>query len=355
MREPQDQPVASFLALSTVLLRGRWRVVRWMLAGAVLAAARAFILPARYEATAAFVPQATNDTRSGLATLAGQFGVSIPTTNASESPDFYVRLVKSRELLGRIAADTFTVVEEGGRLATLDGLFDTGGATPAVRHERAEQRLERVVNAAIAKNAGVVELSAATGWPSVSLAIVRHLVDDVNEFNQRTRQTQASAERKFLESRIAVARSELRAAEDSLQRNLAENRELIGASALTFVRERLQRAVSLRQQLYTALMESYDDVRLREVRDTPVISVVEAPAVSPEPESRGRVLGVLVGVMLGGLAGAGLVIGAAAMRRRREEGGVEVEQFIGTVGEVKSELSLSRRPWRRHTNGGRTA
>src|SRR5689334_9416812 len=188
----------SLFALGTALLRRRWRIVRWALLGAVLAGLLAFFKPALYLASASFVPQGNDPGRSGLASLAGQFGVSLPTSTQSLSPDFYAKLLKSRVLLAPIARDTFVVQESGGRRIPFLDLFKIAGGTAAQREERGITLLKAIVGVSVVKSTGVVELSAATRWPSVSLAIVTSLIDGVNDYNQRTRQSQAAAERKFV-------------------------------------------------------------------------------------------------------------------------------------------------------------
>jgi uncharacterized protein involved in exopolysaccharide biosynthesis len=111
MTEPdwQGGGELSLLAVGTILLRNRWRVVRWMLFGAVVAALAMLTKPALYVASASFIPQGADPGRSGLANLAGQFGVVLPASNQSLSPDFYASLLRSRELLLPIVSDTFAV------------------------------------------------------------------------------------------------------------------------------------------------------------------------------------------------------------------------------------------------------
>ena len=55
----------------------------------------------------------------------------------------------------------------------------------------------------------------------------------------------------------------------------------------------------MQQQLVTALVEQYEEARLREYQDTPEVSIVERPFRPPLPNS--RLAAVLIAV--GGLAG----------------------------------------------------
>ncbi len=153
-----------------------------------------------------------------------------------------------------------------------------------------------------------------------------------------TRQGQAAAERKFVERRLAAAGSDLRAAEDRLQNFLQTNREFARSSELSFQRERLQRDVNLQQQVFTSLTQSLEEVRIREVRDTPVITIVEPPSVKSIPESRRPVPYTVLGLFMGAFVGALLAFTSDAVKRRRKDGDIEAEEFAGTLGQVKGEM-----------------
>jgi uncharacterized protein involved in exopolysaccharide biosynthesis len=142
------------------------------------------------------------------------------------------------------------------------------------------------------------------------------LVSGVGRFNVERRKSQAAAERQFVDGLAAEAERDLRTAEDGLQSFLQRNREMGGSPQLVFERDRLQREVALRQQVYTSLLQNREEARIREVRDTPVITVLEDPRLPVVAEPRKTVLKALLGgfggVLLGmlitflgqGLAGA---------------------------------------------------
>ncbi len=91
----RDRDELSLFALGIITLRNRWRIARWMVAGGALAALAAFTKPALYVASTSFIPEGNDPSRSGLASIAGQFGVALPTGNQSQSPDFYTMGRKS--------------------------------------------------------------------------------------------------------------------------------------------------------------------------------------------------------------------------------------------------------------------
>lgn len=332
--ESQD---ISIFAIGTLLLRHRWRILRWAFASALITLALVWTRPALYRASASFIPQGADANKSGLASLAGQFGVTLPNSSQNLSPDFYLRLLKSRELLGRVARDTLTVPELGGRRVAVEELLDIDPGPPKAREEAAVEELSKRVGASTSKATSVVEFSVGMEWPSASLAIARTLVNGVNEFNQRTRRDQASAERKFVESRLGVATAELRVAEDRLQQFLQGNRQYASPD-LQFTRDRLQRDVSLRQGVFTSLMQSYEEVRMREVRDTPVISIIDEPSVTSKPEPRGRFTRTLLGFVVGAVIGAILVFVRDVLDKRRALGDPSANEFASTVAEVRGSM-----------------
>ena len=200
------------------------------------------------------------------------------------------------------------------------------------------RRLTAIINTSVSKTTGIVQLTVESKWPSVSLRIASALVNGVDDFNQRTRQGQAAAERKFVEGRLALASSDLRSAEDRLQAFLQANREWERSPELSFERERLQRDLALRQQVFTSLTQSLEEVRIREVRDTPVITVIESPMVATTPLSRRILRRLVVGALLGGVVAILLGYFSHTISRRGKEGDPQVREFLETVEAFKTKI-----------------
>ena len=339
---PNSEDISLFV-LGTALLRNRNRVLRWALAGAVIAALVSFLRPPTYRATASFTPQGGDAGRSGIASIASQFGVNLPSANQSVSPEFYASLLRSRVLLLPVARDTIAVAELGGKRIAFVDLFELKGSSQGSREDKALELLKRMVVPSVTRATAVVDVSVDTKWRSVSLQIVTRLIDGVNDFNQRTRRGQASSERKFVGDRLSEATAELRVAEDRLETFLRGNRDLGGSPQLMMQRDRLQRDVTWKQQVFSSLMESYQDARIREVRDTPVITVIESPAAATDPVRSGRVIRLILGLMIGGIVGVVLVLVSATLARRRTEGNEDANEFFSALTEAKRQAT---RPFR---------
>jgi tyrosine-protein kinase Etk/Wzc len=255
----------------------------------------------------------------------------------------YVRLLGSPPLLERILLDTVTVQEENGRRTTVMELLGIDDETPALRREHGVRALQLSTSAQEIKTLNAVDVQARTRWPSVSFYLVDRLVRSVNEFNVQRRQSQAGAERQFVDSVARDAERQLRAAEDQLQSFMQTNRVFTGSPQLTFQRERLQREVGLRQQMYTTLLQSREEARIREVRATPVVTLLEPPRVPARPESRKVVLKTLLGLLIGSTVGAVAALLAQSFGRARQTPSEDTAEFLRLVDEVTPRFLRRRR------------
>jgi uncharacterized protein involved in exopolysaccharide biosynthesis len=280
--------------LSSFLRQHRRLLAAWLLAGVVAGAIIALAWPLRYTSSASFMPQGQSRL-SSLASLASQFGVSVPATDPGRSPGFYATLILSKNLLADVVQHRFTPTGSSHAVLLLDYLH-AKGETPDQRIESASQKLTRKVSVSIDQKAGLVRIEATMPDAVMSRDVVRTLMSEVDSFNLKSRQSQASQERRFTEQRLTQAQADKRQAEDELQAFLQRNRDFRSSPQLSFAYDRLADNVSLRQQLYTTLAQSYEQARIEEVRDTPVITIVEPPMLPARPDPRpfGRAIAVCV-------------------------------------------------------------
>lgn len=319
----------SLLELAQILLRYRVALVLLVFAGMLAGAAFAFVPKRWYSSTASFVPQASEGGMSGIALAASQFGVRVPNAGGGWTPGIYVELLRSRALLDSILLDSLLIADKGPRKVAVLDLLEIAPGPQALRLEFGLQKLRTmIVSGEDRKQGSVVTLAVRTPWPEFSRAVASRLIEGVNQFNLVSRQSQARAERKFVETLAQEARSRLRWAEDDLQRFLQSNRGISSSPQLEFERNRIERDVSMKQQMYATLEQNREEARIREVRDSPVITVLEEPRLPATPESRSLLLKLLIGSAIGFILGAltALLLNAYATRRAR------AQTAVGTPG-----------------------
>jgi len=289
---------------------------------AVLGVLYATVFP-RYRATSVFAADASSAIPSSLAGAAANLGISIPAEGSSESPDFYASLLDSRDILAEAAATSFAFPKNEGSTDSVVGTYvdivRARGATPEDRLQAAVTHLDKAVTAVSDLRAGTVTIEIVAPWPDLAEQMNRRLLDLVDSFNIAKRRTRASAERSFLEARVDSARVGLDAAEVNLQDFLENNRTLDSSARLRMKAARLQRAIDLARDLYTTLRSSYERARLDEVRNTPVITILEHPDGSVKRVG-GRLLSGAVGLVAGAVvAFVGIVLFEATARLRQDD------------------------------------
>jgi uncharacterized protein involved in exopolysaccharide biosynthesis len=309
-----EDEISLWEVLAVVLRRrGTILLTTFVVGGAAAAFAQSRALT--YTTVTSFRPQGSQQSAGQLMALASQFGVAVPGGTGEEAgPAFYAELLTSRELLHRSATRSYEVAGFGTVL--LKDLLEIEEDTEPQREQEVYEWLrDEAVAVSTGRETGTVTLSVKTEWPDLSLAVAQQLLSELSLFNMNTRQSQAAAERTFIEARVEQARGDLRVAEDSLRLFLETNRQFENSPLLRFRQEAMMREVTLRSSVLTTLIQSYIEARLSEVRDTPVITVLQDPYFPPRHDPRRRVLFGLLGVVLGAMLGTVLAFVVEALAR----------------------------------------
>src|SRR5690606_6763143 len=164
-------------------------------------------------------------------------------------------------------------------------------------------------------------------WQELAVALNRRLLELIDDFNRRKQQSQARAEREFVEARLADAQRELEEAEGRLSDFLSRNRRIDGSPELNFEMLSLERRVEVKQQIYVSLARSYEMARIAEVRESPVITVVEPPEGSATPVGSGLVLNVAIALVFGGFIGVLFAFTQEHFDRQRRLRAADVQEF----------------------------
>ncbi|HEX9728969.1 MAG TPA: hypothetical protein VGA37_10730 [Gemmatimonadales bacterium] len=349
-RDPSVAEPVNLLELVAIQLRFRRTVVGWTVGCAVVIASWTLLGPRVWTATASFVPQSVPaQAASQFSALAGRFGLSLGSVDAGQSPEFYAQLVRTDRILRFVALDTFRLVDTTGLLARgtvvgdLAELLKVEDTASDLRvHDAIKWLREDALRVSVENETGVVRLAVSTEWPDVSVQIASQIVDLVHRFNLDQRQTQARSEREFIEERLAEARNELAAAENELAEFLRNNRSFQNSPALAFEHDRRQREVMLRQEIYATLAQSYEEARISEVRNTPVLTVIEEALLSVEPARRRLALKGMLGLVMGAIIGAGVAYLQEYMRRQRQAGTADYEMVAGLWRETTRPFRFGR-------------
>lgn len=276
---------SSLFETITPLIR-HWRLVVGLpLLSAVLAAAISLALPLQYTATLTFLPQGESGISlpGGLAGLASEF--AIPLSRPGATPDFLADVLQSRELMSQILTAQFSSSNEDSteRESLLD-LLHIRGEDSNDRLQRGIRTMHRLVSVEIDRRSDVVTLRVTAPSPTLAAAVANHMVELLNQFDVNRLQSQSRARREFIEGRLQEAKAQLRAAEDEQLTFLRTNRQYQNSPLLVFEQNRLARQVELKQDVFVTLSREYEQARIAEVQNTPVLTIIDT-ATPPDRKS----------------------------------------------------------------------
>ena len=279
------------------------RIRKWALSSFLGGAAMVgvvFSLPHRYESSASFTPAVSG--ASSISSVAQSLGLDAGG-DATQSPDFYSDLVTTDEIYSRVLAQLFPAPEQSSNVRRVIEEYAEPSTDTLHQLDVAMRRLRGLMTVSPSRRTGIVKLTVRASTPARAQYVAGAFIGEVDRYNQLVRRRQVTANRQFIEGRLAIAREDLRRREDSLKVFLEGNRNLENSPQLKLEGDRLTRTVLLQHSIVTALAQSYEQSRIDEVRDTPGISIVQPPIYPRKAASRNGALLVLVGVVLGALVG----------------------------------------------------
>jgi uncharacterized protein involved in exopolysaccharide biosynthesis len=288
----------SLLAIMTLILRHRWLFIRLPLLCGLIAAVITLAMKHTWTSRAAFVGKASS-LQSPLAGIASQFGVKVPGSQSEFSPAFYVELVQSPTTLGPLVDSVPDWVPTASGVTSIEALYRARGRTPALKRQSAIEKLGKNISVSSERETGIVRVAVRARDAKAAAAITAAIVDKVSAFHMQSRRLSATQERQFVEERLRDAQAEQRRAEDALRNFLERNVTFGRSQQLIFENQRLEREVSMRQEVVTTLTQSYEQARIDEVRNLPVINIVESPTVAAKADPRRTVTHTLLGITLG--------------------------------------------------------
>jgi uncharacterized protein involved in exopolysaccharide biosynthesis len=336
----------SLVEIANAILRN-WRAVLVLpLLLAVIVGALTMTRERTFAATGSFMPQtADNRGLAGAAALAQQFGVNLGSERPGQSPQFYVDLLRSGTVLRRAVETQYRAPVENdgewsGNLVQYWEIEEDGRQPP---WRTAVERLRGAISTSIGRETGVVEIKVSMDHPLLAESVAETLLDLLNDYNMELRQLRGRDEERFIKGRLTDAEEQVLSAEAGLESFLRQNRAFRNSPELLFEHDRLQRQVMMHQEVYTSLLRALEQARIDGVRDTPLLTIIDRPAGSAEPEGRGTVLRAVIAFLLGLMLAVGFAGVKEAARRSRQADDPHYREFENLARGAWSDI---RRPTR---------
>lgn len=298
-----------------VALAAGWRWIVFTAAGLAIATVGInLLLPRHYTSSASFVPNAAGGL-SSLATIASDFGVSLPGDNGGLSSQFYADFMSSDQVVKwAISPDTIWGTSPSAIRPDLLRKLNVSDDNPLQLQATAVRKVKGMLNISVDPISLLVRLDVTSKDASLSAAIAARLLNAVELFNSASRKLQARAEAEFTEARTVDARRALDEAEGRMADFVSQNREWGASPRLTVEYDRLTQELGFARSNYGALVQALEQARLQAVHDDPLITRVESPVPAGVPDRRYSILKGLAAGFAGALLAIALICSKVLLR-----------------------------------------
>jgi len=349
--QKQDTLSAMSSALE-VTWKYRARILRTTLIVAVVVGAISMILPKSFTATASILPDM--DFLSSLQDKLGggiQDLVNAAGLNGSISPsEMYPDMMLSETVLRRVIFHKYTT-EAYPAPVNLIQYFKWDDPDSNVNFEHCINLFRKsLVTTTIDKKTLIITLEVEAPEQQLCADIANEMVAELDYFQRNFRQTNASEQRKFLEQRLAEVKIDLANAEDRLKVFQEKNRSAIQSPDLQLQQNRLQRDVDMNSTIFIQLKGQYELAKLDEIKNTPIVSILDSARPPAKRSSPKRTMMVLVAFFLTFVIST---IWYNVLERSKEEGArrEDVGKLFSVLRTIRHDtVSMFRSRKREHSN-----
>jgi uncharacterized protein involved in exopolysaccharide biosynthesis len=254
------------------------------------------------------LPSSSGGNLGGLAGLASQFGVNVPTGATADlsSPSLFPELLRSRTFAEKILDKKFYTKEFGKELSLL-AILTHGNESPKVGRdtlvESALGALGEMLDFDHDPTGLFSVIKATANEPIFAKELAEATLDELEDLNRFYKSQAVNEKIIFISNRITSVENDLKLSEKRLKEFNERNRQ-ISSPALQLQQERLARDVEIQTGIYLTLKQQLELAKIEEVQETSIVQVLDKPQVPLGPSN----INPKFNVMLAGVFGLGVGI-----------------------------------------------
>lgn len=192
-----DNDIIDLKKLFSLMIEKKMIVIAIIVICTLIATIVAFVLPKSYQSTTLVRVKSGSSSMSGYAAMAAGFGIDIGGAGSSGSPESYIELMKSREVLEPIIAELDLPDEDKEKMTVADFT---------------KSNLE-ITNI---KKTELITIAAYGKTPEEAQMISQAVADNFLALMTKLNKEDNSTTLKFLDERIKIAKEEMETAENKL-------------------------------------------------------------------------------------------------------------------------------------------
>lgn len=194
----KDNDTIDLKKLFSLMLEKKKIVIAIIVICTIIATIVAFVLPKSYQSTTLVrVKSGSSSAMSGYAAMAAGFGIDIGGAGSSASPESYIELMKSREVLNPIIEKIDLTDEEREKM-------------------KADDFFKKYLEITNTKKTDLINIAAYGKTPEEAQMISQGVADNFLALMTKLNKEDNSTTLKFLDERIKIAKEEMETAENKL-------------------------------------------------------------------------------------------------------------------------------------------
>jgi uncharacterized protein involved in exopolysaccharide biosynthesis len=303
--EQKIEKKIDYLEIISILWSKRKFIILVTFIGIVLFIGISFLFTPTYLSSASILPEVDNIKYGALADLASLAGVDVggQTLMLKLYPDIMTSEVILREVIEKKYSSQYY-----NKPVNLYEYFEIDEETPRRTFEVTLKNIRNKLKVNLNIKNGLITYSIETKDPIVTADILNTITEQLNQFLLTKKNTNASEQRKFIEKRLADVKKDLEKAENMVKEFKEKNRRVSDSPQLILEQERLVREVNLQTVLFTTLKQQYELAKIDEVKNIPVINVLDEAKPAAKKNSPRRSIYAIGGMIIGLIASIAYVI-----------------------------------------------
>ena len=270
-----------------------------------------FIQPPVYQSSVSvLLPENQTNSIGGLAGLASQFGVNMPTGPKADlsSPSLFPELLNSRTFAEKILEKKFYTKRYGEKL-TLLSILTHGISEP--KHSRdilvfqAVQRFKSMINFEQNPKSTFSVIRVNAFEPLFAKELTELVLSQLEELNRFYKNQSVNEKIDFIDQRISSVKDDLEKSEQRIKIFNEQNRQ-ISSPSLSLEQDRLERNVEIQRGIFLTLKQELELAKIEEVQSASIVQVLDKPQIPLGPINKNIILTIFLSSFVGAILGIGI-------------------------------------------------
>jgi uncharacterized protein involved in exopolysaccharide biosynthesis len=260
------------------------------------------LLPPYYRTVARLLPDIERNRLPGLS-QAAEVAQLVGVGGSGQDPGRLYPAILTSETILRDAALTRYRTPMHPDSADLISIFELDADLPARNLEDAAARVREAMTVQFDNRTGVVTATLELPDPQLAADVLNTIVASLDLFMRQKRSTNATEQRRWVETRLRDVRVELRTAEENLKAFREKNRRLLDSPELMLEQERYAREVEIKSTVLIELVKQLELAKIEEIRNIAIVNVLDAarpPARKAGPKRAVNTILAFLGTLLAG-------------------------------------------------------